>query len=167
MQAINGACRVNLGRGKRNAGAGLGAAILRALAVGRAGDGGEIPIRAGRGAGVFQLPSALPPSAAHHQLGRRLVQTFAPLFEPFPWMSQRRAQRAGPRLLPAGTRIHASLRTFMNRSALQLTFNRNRGQCQCWCLSSIIMSPLNGYVKMSPHETGENHLAVRMTNSHC
>src|ERR1700687_6107293 len=49
---------VDLGRGKRNAGAGLGAAILRALAVGRAADGGEIPIRAGTGAGVFQLPSA-------------------------------------------------------------------------------------------------------------
>src|ERR1700676_1205914 len=62
---------VDLGRRKRNAGAGLGAAILRSLAVGRAGDGGEIPIRAARGAVVFQLPSAVAPSAAHHQLGRR------------------------------------------------------------------------------------------------
>src|SRR5579863_8392714 len=136
---------VDLGRGKPSPGAGLGAAILRPLAVGRAGDGGEIPIRAGTGAGVLQLPSALAPSVAHHQLGRRLVQTFAPLLKPLPWMSQRRAQRAGPRLLPAGSRIHASLRSFMNRSTLQLTFNRIAGQCRCFVPVDILLaSGLNG-----------------------
>src|SRR5579863_10238508 len=41
---------VDLGRRERGAGARLGAAILRPLAVGRAADGGEIPIGAGRGA---------------------------------------------------------------------------------------------------------------------
>ena len=28
------------------------------------------------------------------------------------------------------------------------------------CLSSIILSPLNGNVKMSPHETGDIHVAT-------
>src|ERR1019366_7622064 len=77
---------VDLGRGERRAGAGLGAAILRALAVGRAGDSGEIPMRAGRGAGIFRLPGAVATSAAHDQSGRRLVQTLAPLLEPLPGM---------------------------------------------------------------------------------
>src|SRR5579863_8283592 len=120
---------VDLGRGGPSAGTGLGAAILRSLAVGRARDGGEIPMRAGRSAVVFQLPSAVAPSSAHHQLGRRLVQTFAPLFEPLPRMPERRAQRAGSGLLPTRSRIDASMRILMSRSTLQLTFNRNGGQC--------------------------------------
>src|SRR5216683_1049407 len=51
----------------------VGAAILRSLAVGGTRDGGEIPIRVGRGAGVLHLPGALAPSATHDELGRRLV----------------------------------------------------------------------------------------------
>jgi len=36
-----------------------------------------------------------------------------------------------------------------------------------FCLSSIILSPLNGNVKMSPYETGDIHVASRVTNSCC
>jgi len=46
------------------------AAILCALAVGRTGDGGEIPIRVGRAAGVFRFPGAVEPPPAHDETGR-------------------------------------------------------------------------------------------------
>ena len=35
------------------------------------------------------------------------------------------------------------------------------------CLSSIILSPLDSNVKMSPYETGNIHVAVRVTDSRC
>jgi hypothetical protein len=77
---------VDLGRGKPSAGAGLGATVSRALAVVGTGDGGEIPRRAGRRAGLLLFPGTLAPSVAYDQPGRRLVQTFAPLLEPLPRM---------------------------------------------------------------------------------
>ena len=107
-----------LGRGKPSAGAGLGAAILRAPALGRAGDGRELPIRTGTGPGVLRLPSALATSPTHDQPGRRLVQTFAPLIRAAsPDAVKRRTQPAGSlgRLL-AGSRIDASMRNSISRS---------------------------------------------------
>jgi hypothetical protein len=58
----------------------------------------------------------------HDQPKRKRVQTFTPLFEPFPRMPQRPAQRVGPRLLPARSGIDASIlmRSIMNRSTLNL-----------------------------------------------
>ena len=73
---------VDMGRGAPSAGAEMVPAILRSLAVVRARDGGEILIRDGRGAGVFQLPSAwAATSAAHDELVRMLVQALG-LYEP-------------------------------------------------------------------------------------
>ncbi len=78
-----------------------------------------------------RIPGPVATLAAHDQHGRSLVQTFAPLFEPLPRMPQRRAQRAGFGLLLARRRIDASVRSFMNRSTPQLTFNGNAGQSPC------------------------------------
>ena len=77
---------VDLGCGEASAGAGLGSAILCAVAVGRVRDGGEIPIRVGRCVGLLGLCGTVAASAAHDQPGRRLIQTFAPFLEPFPRM---------------------------------------------------------------------------------
>src|SRR6266699_288756 len=104
-----------------------GAALRCALAVGRTGDGPEIPGGVGSGAGLLGLSGALATSATHHQLGRRLVQTPAALPEPFPRMPQRRAQRAGAGLLPARRRADASLRSSHDPENPQPCF-----QQKCW-----------------------------------
>ena len=103
------------------------------------------------------LAGALATPAAHDQLGRRLVQTSAPLSEPLPRMPQRRAQRAGSGLLPARSRIDASMRSFMNRSTPQPTFNRKAGQCRAGCgldKSGIGSTPFKVFVGMFPMNIG-------------
>src|SRR6266571_1739498 len=118
---------VDLGCGERSPDTRLGAALRCALAVGRTGDGPEIPGGVGSGAGLLGLSGALATSATHHQLGRRLVQTPAALPEPFPRMPQRRAQRAGAGLLPARRRADASLRSSHDPENPQACF-----QQKCW-----------------------------------
>jgi hypothetical protein len=104
---------VDLGCRKRNASTGVGTQVLRALAVGSTGYGPEIPEGARSSARLLRLSRTLATSATHYQPGRRLVQTFAPLLESFPRMSERRAQRTGSRLLLTGGRTNAPLGSAM------------------------------------------------------
>src|SRR6266566_6621186 len=140
---------VDLGCGERSPDTRLGAALRCALAVGRTGDGPEIPGGVGSGAGLLGLSGALATSATHHQLGRRLVQTPAALPEPFPRMPQRRAQRAGAGLLPARRRADASLRSSHDPENPQPCF-----QQKCWTVPNSIncltLAAIRSYTKL-PH----------------